>query len=96
MGRRVFRWLGRERGFLDPGQRRLKRIGDALRDFTLDREDIGQGPIVGFGPEVAVRLRVDQLHIDAHPIAGFLDAAFEDMRDAELFCDFGRFSGALL
>ena len=31
--------------------------------------------------------RVDQLHIDPHLVVHFLNAAFEDVRYIELFCD---------
>ena len=96
VGSRVLRWLGRERGFLDAGQRRPERIGDALRDFALDREDIGQGPIVGFGPKVAVGLRVDQLHIDANPVPDFWTLPSRICATPSCFAISSRFSGALL
>ena len=44
-----------------------------------------------------VRLRVDQLHVDAHLIARFLHAAFENVRHAKLLARFrDRFAGFAL
>jgi hypothetical protein len=42
---------------------------------------------------VAVRLGIDQLHIDAHSIARFLDAAFENVSHAKLFRDLRQILG---
>ena len=39
---------------------------------------------------------LDQLHVDVHRVAGFLHAAFQDLRHAQLLRDFSRLSGALL
>ena len=40
--------------------------------------------VVAFRPQMLVACRVDQLHVDAHRVAGFLHAAFENVRHAEL------------
>ena len=39
---------------------------------------------------------IDQLHIDADLVVRFLHASFEDVGHAELLCDLGKLSGALL
>ena len=50
----------------DPGpllrrELRLERGRDLQRDVGLDGEDVGQLAVVGLGPEVPVRLGVDEL-----------------------------------
>ena len=44
-------------------------------------------PIVDVGPEMRVGRGLDQLHVDPHLVVGFLHAAFEDVRHAELLRD---------
>src|SRR4029077_13292433 len=65
----------------------LKLLGNRLRDFTLDREDIGQIAVVGFRPEMRFGPRVDQLRVDAHAIARALNASFNHIRDSQLLRD---------
>jgi hypothetical protein len=71
-------------------QFRLQLFRDALRNFTLDRKNIGQLAIVGVGPKMRVIQRIDQLHIDAHLIGRLLHAALQDIRDPQLFGDFAQ------
>ena len=60
-------------------------------------EDVRQGAVVNFRPDVSVRQRVDQLHIYADAIAHFLDTSFQDESDAELLCDLHQiFGGAFV
>ena len=73
--------------FLRAGQLRLQRIGNGFCDVAFDRKDIGQLSIVNFGPEMRVRHRIDQLHVDPHLIVRFLDTAFENVQDAKLLRD---------
>jgi hypothetical protein len=48
-------------GLLGGGEVGLQAAGDLLRDVALNREDILQWAVVTLGPEVRVRVRVDQL-----------------------------------
>src|SRR5947207_9209710 len=43
--------------------------------------------VVSFRPKMRIVCGIDELDIDAHLIARFLDGAFEDIRDAELLRD---------
>ena len=63
---------------------RFHRISNLLSDFALDRENICHVAIVGLGPEMRIGPGIDELHVDAHFVAGFLHTAFENGRDAEL------------
>src|SRR5439155_3515096 len=61
----------------------------------LDRENVGQFSIVSVGPEMRVGQRVDELNVYANLIAGFLYAAFQNVRYAEALCDLAQvFGGA--
>ena len=82
----VGRHRGRPLGF-GRHQLRLERVGHALRDLALDREDVLQFAVVALRPQVAVVVRVDQLQVDVHLLAGLLHAAFEHGRDTELLGD---------
>ncbi len=68
----------------------LKGGDDLLGDVRLHREDVFQLPLVGFGPEMAVGLGLDQLAGDAHPPVGPAHAAFQDVGDVELFGDLAQ------
>ncbi len=63
-----------------PGQGRDDRRGH----LVLDREDVLELAVVALGPDVPVGLGVDQLHGDAHPVAGLAHAALDHVLDAEL------------
>jgi hypothetical protein len=67
---------------------RLQRGRDFLRNLTLNRKDVGQFAIKCVGPNMRIGGCVDQLHVDAHCVAAFLNAAFHDMRHAKLPGDF--------
>ena len=73
---------------LRAGQFCLEGVGDLLRHFTLDSEDILQRARVSVRPQVVVRRGVDQLQINQHLIAGLLHAPFQDRGDAELLTDY--------
>src|ERR1700748_1023890 len=62
-------------------QLRSERIGEPGHDFVLHVEEIGEGLVEPFGPEVIAGFRVDQLHIDTKPAAATLDRPFEDVTD---------------
>ena len=61
----------------------LQGAGHTHRDVTLHREEIVHLAVIALGPEVRIAGRLDQLHIDAHPAAEALHAAFENVRNAE-------------
>ena len=65
-------------------------------DFSFDREDVDQLAVVGIRPEMRVAQRIDQLHVDAHLVVGFLYAAFEDVSDPELPGDIAQVRGRAL
>src|SRR6202048_1955444 len=56
-------------GFLARRNLSLELIGDCLTDFTLDSEDVGQIPIVGLRPKMRIGAPVNELGVDADPIA---------------------------
>src|SRR5215472_17538171 len=53
--------------------------GNRLGNFILDRKDVIELAIVFLGPRLQSVVHVDQLHIDAHLIAGLLQTPFENM-----------------
>src|SRR5215469_17396039 len=53
-------------------------------DLVLDREDVSEITVVTLGPDVLAILGLDQLRGDADAVAGFAQAAFEDIANAEL------------
>jgi hypothetical protein len=65
-----------------------KAVGDLLGDLVLHGEDVFEGAVVGLREEMVAVHAADQLRGDAHPVTRFPDAAFEDMRRAELAADF--------
>src|SRR5262249_52466102 len=69
---------------------------NSFSDIALDTEDVSQLPIVGLCPEVEISLRVNQLHIDPHPISRSLHAALKNVRHAKLLCDLGKIPGFAL
>lgn len=89
VGSRVGRRLRRHHLFLRAGELRLQLIGNRFRDVAFDSEDISQFAIVDFCPEMRIRERIDQLHIHAHLIVCFLNAAFQNVQCAELLRDVG-------
>ena len=63
---------------------RLERIADFLGEVSLDGKDIGYIAIVIARPNVLVAIRIDQLHVYPHLVAGAADTAFKNVRDPEL------------
>jgi len=58
--------------------------------ITLDGEDVLEFAIVALRPEMTVGLRIDQLQVDVHLLAGLLHAAFEDVGHSQLFADIAQ------
>src|SRR5439155_14238860 len=68
---------------------------DLLRHRALDLEEIRQVAVVAVGPHLAVVLRVDELHLDAHAVASALHATLEYVGDAQLLADVSQVTRAL-
>jgi hypothetical protein len=60
---------------------------NACNNVVLQFEQVIHPAIVSLRPDMAHRLRLDQLRIDAHPVAGPTHAAFEDVPYAQLASD---------
>src|SRR5262249_6046087 len=80
------------RCFLSRGQLRLQLLGNSLRDLTLNREYIRKIAIISLSPYMTVGARINQPRVDAHAIAGALNASFHNVRDAELLGDLEQIS----
>ena len=65
-----------------------------MRDLALDCEQIIQIAIVLLGPDVRVSARVDQLRVETKMRAGSADAAFQNMRYAQIISDLTEISFA--
>jgi hypothetical protein len=61
-----------------------KLVGDARNDLVLHLEEVGDGLVEAFGPEMRSDLRFEELDVDAHAISRPLRAAFKDIADVEL------------
>ena len=70
--------LGRS-GSLGGDQLNAERVRDLARDLILQREEVGEIAVIAFGPDVLAGLGLDELRSDADAIAGFAQAAFEDV-----------------
>src|SRR6185437_5477305 len=66
---------------------RLDGADDAHRDLVLQGEDVVEGPIIALRPDMASRLRLQQLAGNANAIADLAHAAFEHISHAELASD---------
>ena len=64
-----------------------ERVGEPRDDFVLHVEEVGDGLVEPFRPEMIAALGVDELDIDAHPAAGALNAALEHIADVQLAPD---------
>ena len=65
-----------------------------MRDnFVLHIEEIAERLVEPFGPEVIACSGIDQLHVDAHAIAGAPNAAFEDITHIQIAADLGQIDG---
>ena len=58
----------------------------------MNREQIGCGAIVRFGPNVRVSARIDQLGVDAKTIPRALDRPLHDVSNAQLLSNFAQIS----
>src|SRR5205814_7193748 len=56
-------------------------------DLALNTEDVSHLPIVSVCPYMGIALRVNQLHVDPHVFARFLQTAFKNVRNSKLLRD---------
>ena len=71
-----------------------QRERDPPRQFTLEREQIGDLAIVSIVPDVQICPGVDQLGVDPHPIAGASHRAFQDVGHPEFLADLAQIARA--
>ena len=83
--------------FLLGAERRLQGLADGLRDFRLNGKEVigGDFAVVVFRPEMLVRFRIDQLHIDTHLLTRALYCALQDGRHTKLGADFAQVLGGV-
>ena len=65
-------------------QRELEGLHDGARDSLLNVEEVVQRAAVLVGPQMDIRVRVNQLGRDTEVVACLPDAAFDDMTDSQL------------
>src|SRR5262245_26466693 len=68
----------------------LEGRDDRLRDFVLEREDVGELAVVALRPDVIAPYPIDQLGSDAHAPTRLAHAALDDVADVELPGDPGH------
>jgi hypothetical protein len=66
---------------------RFKRTRDNAGDFVLPFEQVGEVAIESLGHYVIAGVGTDQLCRDSYPVAGFPNAALDDVTRAELLPD---------
>src|SRR5205814_8033712 len=83
---------------LDLGRQDARCDGayNAVGDLILNRENVFYCTVVSLGPQMTSCARLNQLSGDAEAIAGFSDAAFEDVTHAELAADLFDIDGVAL
>ena len=64
--------------------------GNRGRDLALNREYISKVAVISLSPERPIGGHIDQLSVDAHPIARSLDGSFHDTRNTELLADLAQ------
>ena len=60
------------------------------RDLTLNREYISKIAVISLPPKLPIRGDINQLGIDAHPVAGSLHASFHHTRNTKLVADLAQ------
>ncbi len=56
---------------------------DLLREFVLNRENVGEVAIEPAGPDMSAAARIDQLRGDSHPVPHLAHAALKHVADAK-------------
>src|SRR4029077_13026437 len=69
---------------------RTQLVSNGFGHLTLDRKDVGQFAIEGFGPQMGIVSGFDQLHVHAHSVAAPLHASFQDVSNPKLLADLGQ------
>src|SRR2546423_14969999 len=72
--------LGRDQLYMDG-------TGQPGSDLVLHIEKVGALLVEALGPQMRAALGIDELRIEAHPLASVLHAAFEHVSHAELTAD---------
>jgi hypothetical protein len=62
----------------------IRRFACASARLRPHLEEVGDGLVEAFGPEMRSDLRFEELDVDAHAISRPLRAAFKDIADVEL------------
>lgn len=62
----------------------LEGIDDDGGETLLHREDVVDGAVVGVGPDMIVRARIDQLSRNPQPVSGPANTAFEEVAHSQL------------
>ena len=75
---------------------RVYRVRKARDDFVLHVEEVDQGLIEPFRPNMIAALGIDELDADAHPIAAALYAALQNVTDVQLATDLLQIDGLAL
>ena len=75
---------------------RFDGADDGAGDFFLHIKNVGQNPVVFFGPDVIAAQRINQLRSDASPLFGVLYAAFEHVAHAQFACHRANINRAVL
>ncbi len=68
----------------------LEGFGDLLRKIALDRKNVSHIAVVIVGPNVLVRVCVDQLHVHSHLVSRAAHAALENVGNTESFTNFAN------
>ena len=67
-----------------------KRTDQMVGDLSLDVQYVGDGPLVGFGPQLRLFRCIHQLRDDPDAVSGAADTPIEQIVDAELLADLSR------
>src|SRR5262249_8796884 len=65
-------------------------VGDSGDNLVLHLEEVCDRLVEPLGPDVSRSLRFDKLHVDPHPAATPLDAAFEHVAPIAVAAEFAR------
>ena len=65
----------------------IQRVGEPRYDFVLHIEQIGDGFVETFGPQMIAGFGIDKLHVHPKPVAATLHRAFQHVADVQLAAD---------
>src|SRR5207248_3458129 len=78
------------------GDSRGNRNCDRLGDLVLHRENLSEVAVVALGPDMISGLGLNKLRGHPDAVAGFPEAAFENIPDTEFASDLLHIDGAVL